>query len=207
MTIEQYRRRLAEARIKEKRFHAIRNAWRGIVVKRSLALKHAIQRRKKRARPHVVGKNKVVGGHAEERLLFAMRYAKKVFRLEYSQDGDWVKGYALTNVPTPPPQLRTDCSWWYTMLRYACGLQGPSLNGGYTGTILTEGKTVSRYYAEKHAGVAVVFGTGTAFHVGISTGDGPNIYQHGTSDIHTGTFDQFGSTTEVRYRAFPNTPL
>lgn len=207
MTIEEYRKRLAEAKVKEKRFHAIRNAWRKIIVKRRLALQHALERRKKRAKPHVVGKNKVAGGSAEERLLFAMQYANKVFRLEYSQPGNWLKGYALTNVPAPPPQHRTDCSWWYTMVRYACGVQGPSLAGGFTGTILTEGKTVSRAYAEKHAGVAVVFGSGTAFHVGISTGDGPNIYQHGTSDIHTGTFDQFGSGTEVRYRAFSNKPL
>jgi hypothetical protein len=203
LTVEEYRARLKDGRAKEKHFIAVRNGWRKIVKKRALQLKHAIERRKAQNKPHVVGKNRVEGGSAEARLLFAMEYAHKVFRLYYSESGTWIKGFALTNVPSNA--YRSDCSWWYTMIRAACGLHGPSLDGGFTGTILTEGKEVSRRYAETHTGVAVVFGSGTGFHVGMSTGSGPNIFQHGVPEVDTGTFDQFGSGTEVRYRSFPNT--
>lgn len=205
MTVEEYRARLKEGEAKEKHFIAVRNTWRAIVRKRTLQLKHAIERRKARDKPHVVGKNEIRGGDAEARLHFGMEYAHRVFRLYYSEAGGWIKGYALTNVPGGA--FRSDCSWWYTMLRYACGLEGPSLNGGYTGTILTEGKEVSRHYAETHTGVAVLFGSGTAFHVAMSTGHGSTVYQHGVPEVDIGTFDQFGPGTEVRYRAFPNTPL
>jgi hypothetical protein len=203
MNVEDYRKRLVEGRAKEKHFVSVRNAWRVIVKKRALQLKHAIERRKALDKPHVVGKNQVVGGKPQERLLFAMEYAHRVFRLEYSEAGSWIKGYGLTNVPGGHG-YRTDCSWWYTMLRYACGLRGPSILGGYTGTILTEGKTVSRAYAESHAGVAVVYGSGTGFHVAMSTGKGPTVYQHGVPEVDTGTFDQFGAGVEVRYRSFSN---
>lgn len=202
MNVADYRKRLVDGRAKEKHFVTIRNAWRAIVKRRALQLKHAIERRKAQAKPRVVGKNKVIGGKPEERLLFAMEYAHKVFRLYYSEEGLWRKGYGLTNVPAGA--YRSDCSWWYTMLRYACGLRGPSLLGGYTGTILTEGKECSRAYAESHAGVAVVFGSGTGFHVAMSTGQGPTVYQHGVPEVNTGTFDQFGAGTEVRYRSFSN---
>jgi hypothetical protein len=204
VTVAEYRARVKSARQHERHFIGLGNAWRTIVKRRVLALKHALERRKAKGLPHVVGRNKVVGGKPEARLLFAMEYASKVFRHEYSQSGSWIKGYALTNVP---PGHRTDCSWWYTMLRYACGLQGPSLSGGFTGTILTEGKEVSREYAEHHAGVAVVYGSGTGEHVGMSTGKGPYVYQHGVPEVDTGTFDEFGPGTEVRYRAFSNKPL
>lgn len=206
MTVEQYRQRLVESKQRELHFVKVRNAWRAIVKKRTIALREAIQRRKALSKPHRSGPNTVSGGSAEARLLYAMELAHRIFRLEYSESGSWVKGYALTNV-LAGQHLRTDCSWWYTMLRYACGLQGPSLSGGYTGTILTEGKEVTRHYAETHAGVAVVFGSGTGFHVGMSTGQGPTIYQHGVPEVNTGTFDQFGAGVAVRYRAFSNKPL
>lgn len=207
MDVAEYRARLVAGKSKELHFSKVRNAWRVIVKRRALQLKHAIERRKAQSKPHVVGKNKVVGGHAEERLAFAMEYAHKIFRLEYSEAGVWTKGFGLTNVPGGKG-FRTDCSWWYTMLRYACGLLGPSLTGGFTGTILTEGKEVSRHYAEHHAGVAVVFGSGDGFHVAMSLGDGtPTTYGHGVPEVDISTFDAFGSGTEVRYRSFPNTAL
>lgn len=206
LTVAEYRARLKDARSREKHFIAVRNTWRRIVKHRALQLKEAIERRKARNKPHRIGRNRVAGGNAEERLLYAMELAHRIFRLDYSEEGSWIKGYGLTNVPAGHG-YRTDCSWWYTMLRFACGLKGPSLLGGYTGTILTEGKEVSRAYAEKHAGVAVVFGSGTGFHVAMSTGQGPTVYQHGVPEVDTGTFDQFGAGTEVRYRSFPNTAL
>jgi hypothetical protein len=205
VTVEEYRARLVEGKANERHFAGVRNAWRKIVRRRARQLREAIQRRKARAKPHVVGHNQVRGGTPAERLLYAMEVAHREFRLYYSEAGTWVRGCALTNVPSNSD--RSDCSWWYTMVRWCCGLEGPSIAGGFTGTILTEGKVVSREYAEKHVGVAVVFGSGDAFHCGMSTGDGPNIYQHGVPEVDTGTFDQFGAGVEVRYRAFPDTEL
>jgi len=207
ITVEEYRARLVDARSKEKHFKKLRNAWRKIVTHRTLQLKEAVERRKKNGKPHRKGRNRVVGGNAAERLVYAMEIAHKVFRLEYSEAGTWVKGYGLTNVPAGHG-YRTDCSWWATMLRLACGLNGPSLEGGYTGTILAEGKQVTRHYAEHHPGVFVVFGSGDGFHVALSLGDGtPTTYGHGVPEVDISTFDAFGPGTEVRYRAFPNTAL
>lgn len=207
LTVEEYRARLVDGKSKEKHFVAVRNAWRVIVKKRALQLKHAIERRKALDKPHLVGKNRIDGGNAAERLVFAMQMAHKLFRLEYSEAGTWVKGYAITNVPGGHG-FRTDCSWWYTMLRKACGLKGPSLDGGYTETIREEGKEVSRHYAEHHPGVAVLFGAPSTFHVAASLGDGtPTTYGHGVPEVDISTFDAFGPSVEVRYFAFPNTPI
>jgi hypothetical protein len=207
LTVEEFRKRLADGKSKELHFVKVRSAWRAIVKKRALQLKHAIERRKAKSKPHVVGGNRVVGGTAPQRLVFAMEYAHKVFRLEYSEAGTWVEGYGLTNVPGGHG-FRTDCSWWVTMIRYACGLEGPSIIGGYTGTILTEGKEVTRHYAETHPGVCVVFGSGAGFHTALSLGNGTSTtYGHGVPEVDISTFDAFGSGTEVRYRAFPNTPI
>jgi hypothetical protein len=204
MTVAEYRKRLKTAQSKEKHFVGLRNAWRKVVKHRTLQLKEALERRKAQNKPHRTGRNQVRGGTPQARLLYAMELAHKVFRLEYSESGSWVEGFAITNVP--PGGHRTDCSWWYTMLRYACDLKGPSIGGGYTGTILIEGKPCSREHAEKTAGIAVVFGSGTAFHVAMSTGKGPTVYQHGVPEVDTGTFDQFGASTEVRFRTFPDQP-
>jgi hypothetical protein len=209
LTVEEYRARLKDGQAKEKHFIGVRNAWRAIVKKRALQLKHALERRKAQQKPHVVGKGaamRVVGGTAPERLVFAMQYAHKVFRLEYSEAGTWVKGYGLTNVPAGRG-YRTDCSWWYTMLRFACGIKGPSIDGGYTGAILTEGKVVDEAYARTHPGTAVIFGSGDGFHAAASLGDGSDAcYQHGVPEVDIGTFGQFGADTEVRFRAFDNHP-
>lgn len=207
MTVKEYRERLVVGKSKEKHFVKLRNAWRKIVKHRALQLKEALSHRKAKGQPHRKGRNEVVGGSPEGRLVFAMELAHKIFRLEYSEAGSWIKGFGLTNVPAGHG-YRTDCSWWYTMLRLACGLKGPNLEGGYTGSILEEGRVVDRHYAEHHAGVAVVFGSGTGFHVAMSLGNGtPTTYGHGVPEVDISTFDAFGPGTEVRYRAFPNDPL
>jgi hypothetical protein len=207
LTVAEYRARLATARSKEKHFVKLRNAWRKIAAHRALQLKEALEHRKANGKPHRKGRNTIVGGSAEERLVYAMQIAHKVFRLEYSEAGTWVEGYGLTNVPGGKG-YRTDCSWWFTMLRKACGLHGPSLTGGYTGTILAEGKEVTEHYAEHHPGVAIVFGSGEGFHVAMSLGDGTRTtYGHGVPEVDISTFDAFGAGTEVRCRAFPNTAL
>lgn len=208
------KRRLREARHREQtaRTRKARNLWRRLVKKRTHQLRQAIERRKANQRPHIVVHKHASGGFhltceggtPAERLLYAARYAHRVARLHYLEGGTYLGGFALHNVPSDWD--RSDCSWWYCELRRICGLPDP-LGGDtvrYTGSILEKGREVSRHYAETHTGVAVVFGAGTAFHVGMSTGSGPNIWQHGTATFREGTFDEFGAGTQVRYRAFPD---
>jgi hypothetical protein len=208
LTEAEAKKRLEQARerARHSKTRKARNLWRRLVRKRTRQLREAIQRRKARDKPHVVDHRYVRGGREEERQLYAMRIAHKEFALGYLESTiDWLDGYALTNVPNPSADKhRTDCTWWGLDLKLVCGL-GHLIKGfpRYTGSILDKGKEVSREYAEKHVGVFVVFGSGTAFHAGLSTGNGPNIYQHGTAPVEKGTFDQFGPAVEVRYRVLP----
>lgn len=210
------KRRLREAQRHEEAAptrHA-RNEWKRIVRKREHQVTEVARRDRRAHRPHVVEHAKrdgglhftIEGGTATERLLYACRYAHKTARLHYLEGGVYIHGYALVNVPSDAD--RSDCSWWYCELFAACGLRDP-LGGDpvrFTGSILEKGRPVSRRYAETHIGVAVVFGSGTGFHVGMSCGNGPNIWQHGTPTFRKGTFDEFGPGTEVRYRAFDLVP-
>lgn len=206
MTAAEYRARVATARQHAHHFAKLRNFWRAVVRKRVRQAKEAATRRKARRKPHVVGRNQVRGGSARERLLYAAKVAAKEFRLYYSESGSvYPHLWALTNVPSD--SYRSDCSLWFTWLYKTCGLLDP--NGGaygepviYTGTLLQGGREVSREFAEKHAGCAVIFGSGTGIHVGMSTGEGPTIYQHGQEPVEGGTFDEFGPGVEVRYRDY-----
>lgn len=202
MTAAEYRQRVASAKRKARHFLGLRNFWRTVVRKRVRQMKAAATGRAARQKPHVVkGKpNTVRGGSPAERLLFAAETAMREARHYYSETGSYVEGHALTNVPNDSD--RSDCSWFYIELYRCCGLPVPiTTEPRYTGSILS-GQPVSREYAEKHVGVAVVFGAGTGIHVGMSTGDGPNIIQHGQEPVERGTFDEFGPGTEVRYRKF-----
>lgn len=216
LTEHEARRRFHEAQRHEENAptRKARNLWRGIVRKRGHQLTEVVKRERREAHPHVVTHKlhrdgfhyTVEGGNPADRLLYACRYAHKTARLHYLEGGTYRPGFALTNVPTDAD--RSDCSWWFCELYRICGLRDP-LHGDttrYTGTILSHGRPVSRRYAEHHTGVAVVFGSGEGFHVGMSTGDGPNIWQHGTPTFRKGTFDEFGPGTEVRYRAFDLVP-
>lgn len=212
LTEKQARRRLEEARhrLQHAKTRKARNLWRRIVRRRTHQLAQAVSRRKAHGKPHVVLHRRhhngmrytIEGGSPEERLLYAWRYAHKHARLHYLEDGPYLDGYGLTNVPSDDD--RSDCSRHYLEQYRTCRLKDP-LEGDstrYTGSILEKGRPVSRHYAETHVGVAVVFGSGEGFHVGMSAGNGPNIWQHGTPTFRKGTFDEFGSGVQVRYRAF-----
>lgn len=155
-------------------------------------------------KPRHVSPNKVRGGRPEKRLLFAARLAEQHYRHYYSEKGTLTLDFGITNVPND--SYRSDCSTAFTALYKACGLHDPNnLHYGgdpYTGTLLEGGKEVSRRFAEYHAGCAVVFGSGTGIHVGMSTGEGPTIIQHGKEPMEGGTFDEFGPGVEVRYRYY-----
>lgn len=204
LTEAEAEQRLQEARERERRSKTrrARNLWRRLVRRRTRQLREAIERRKARDKPHVVDHRLVRGGRDEERQLYAMRIAHREFALGYFESTiDWLDGYALTNVPNPTADRhRTDCTWWGLDLKFVCGL-GHRIAGfpRYTGSILTNGRTVSREYAETHVGVFVVFGSGDGFHAGLTTGKGPTLYQHGRAPIDKGTFDQFGPAVQVRY--------
>ena len=197
MSAAEYRERIAHAAEQTRRFRRLSHLWR----RRLGTLRQAYRRR--REQPKVVGVNQVLGGSPRTRLLYAAEQAIRTFRPFYGETGSWDAGYALTNVPDN--SYRSDCSWWFTALYRCCGLDDPNgagYSGGFTGTLLAHGRVVSRRFAETHAGCAVLFGDGDAFHVGIGTGRGATIYQHGQAPIETGTFDQFGPGVLVRYRDY-----
>lgn len=215
-TEAQARRWLKEAQHREEaaKTRKARNAWRRVRQRRAHILR-AIERRDNLAKhPHIVhhkhpvspGFEYVVrGGTEAERQIFAWRYAHHHARLHYSEPGLYLPGYFLHNVPSDDD--RSDCSWAFLECRRVCGL--PDFVHGdtvrYTESIRELGREVDQHFAERHTGVAVLFGSPT-FHVGMSVGskDHPSdeIWQHGTPTFRKGTFGQFGPGTEVRFATF-----
>lgn len=147
--------------------------------------------------PHV-SNGHVIGGSPEERLNFSSHYAQKHWHDYYSEEGSYDEAHSLDNANFSG--RRRDCSWWYLEDRRACGLPTISIEPRFTGSILDQGRIVSREYAESHIGVAVVYGSGSGFHVGKSTGHGPFTWEHGTPTLNAGHFDEFGPSTQVQYR-------
>lgn len=186
-----------------------RNLWRHLVVKRRRKLKEVLLRKKKRNKPHVAAPNMVRGKadtlrQKEKLVLYAMRIAHKEFRLYY-RDGGSMPGdrWALTNVIGD--WLRSDCSLWDGDVFITCGLGDVLFKGRtirFTGTALEAGTVCTREYAEKHVGCGVIWGSGSAFHMGLSTGKGPWVYAHGRPPISKDHFDVFGPGVEVRYRKY-----
>jgi hypothetical protein len=150
--------------------------------------------------------NKVSGGTKEQRLaVCAVQSSKRcgtgARRNFYSQAGTWDVDRCLTGEPYGH---RSDCSSWYTSVFKSCGLEDPngnSFHGGFTGTLVSHGKQVSREYAMHHPGVAVIYGSGDGHHVELSLGDGSTrTIGHGSAPIDLGTFDMLGGV--VRYFAY-----
>lgn len=186
----------------DKRLHYWRNKERLAYRRRHFLKTHIKIRLQELARlgPHVTNGH-VIGGSPEERLTFSSHYAQKHWHDYYSETGAYDEAHSLDNADHDGK--RRDCSWWYLEDRRICGLSTLSLEPRYTGSILGNGHSVSRAYAETHVGVAVVYGSGTGFHVGKSTGHGPFTWEHGTPTLNAGHFDEFGPGTEVRYRVLP----
>jgi hypothetical protein len=189
-------RRLHYWREKERKAYLRRNHLR-------VALKRALKKLAKQG-PRVQridGKLCVRGGTAEERIVALFTYAVKHWVAYYSESGAYDEDHSLNN--HDHDGKRRDCSWQGIEARRACGLPTIDFEPRFTGSAL-ECKKVSRRYAETHAGVWVIYGSGEGFHMGTSTGHGPFVWQHGTPTLSTGHFDEFGPGTEVRYRAMPN---
>jgi hypothetical protein len=142
---------------------------------------------------------RVIGGNAEERLHRAFNYARKHWHDYYSEGGSYDENHSLDNAHHG--DKRRDCSWDAIETRRACDLKTIDTEPRFTGSCLDFGRVVDRHYAETHCGVWVIYGSGTAFHMGTSTGHGPFTWEHGTPTLNTGHFDEFGVGTDVRYRA------
>lgn len=202
MTEAQAKRTLQEARAKAARFRRLRNLWR-VKVRRRLHRVRYIRRH----HVHFEG-DYVVGGTLQERIAYLFEHAPKLFRLYYSEEGNYYAGaWAIHNVPDDT--WRSDCSSWArNVLKSVRDLHESAsrilgaASAFYTGWVTANCEQVDRRYAETHIGTAVIYGTGTGFHMGLSMGDGDRTIEHGREPLDYGTFGEFGPGTEVRYYKF-----
>lgn len=159
---------------------------------------------KKLSGPNVKG-NKVRGGTEGERLRKALltaaaKCAGGSRRNFYAQAGAYSCNYALTGEPYG---YRSDCSQFGAAIYKACKLGDPNNTGftsGYTGTLESHGRGVSREYARKHPGCAVLFGShGATHHVEWSLGDGTeHTVGHGSAPVDLGSFDLLSGPVQFR---------
>lgn len=195
LVLERADRRLKYWRAKERKAYLRRHHLR-VALKR---LVKKLARREPLVLRHGGGMFSVVGGNAEERLHRAFGWAMKHWHEYYSESGLYTLVNVLTNAGMR--HLRSDCSRTAIEVRRVCGLKTIDAEPRFTGSALTFGRDVDRHYAETHCGVWVIFGSGEGFHMGTTTGHGPFTWEHGTPALDIGHFDEFGSGTEVRYRA------
>jgi hypothetical protein len=156
--------------------------------------------------PKVKG-NKVVGGTPEKRLQVCMLASAARCKSGkrpnfYSQFGAFDVQHCLSG---PSHDHRDDCSSWFTSVYESCGLPDPNgtgYTGGYTGTLGTHGKQISREEAKRTPGAAVLFGSSPFHHVEAAIGDGTeHTIGHGSAPVDMGTFDLLGGP--VQFRKYP----
>lgn len=156
--------------------------------------------------PKVEG-NKVTGGTDDQKLQLALLTAAQKCatgkrRNFYSQAGTYDVEHAITGEPYGH---RSDCSQFGAAIYHSCGLHDPNdqgFRGGFTGTLESHGRSVTRNFARHNAGCAVLFGPhGATHHVEWSLGDGTeHTVGHGSSPVDVGTFDLLSGT--VQFRAY-----
>jgi hypothetical protein len=174
--------------------------WQVIVGRRDEALKELLSET-----PRLVAPNLIEGGTPVERFELMAHKAVETARDFYSETGaEDDDAWAITNVPDD--SYRSDCSKWSQVSNKTIQIPDPTgTNFGpmFTGTVVANCEQVDRAFAEANPGTAVVFGSGNGFHMGRSMGHGTNlIVQHGVPPVQWGTFDEFGSGTEVRFYKF-----
>lgn len=126
----------------------------------------------------------------------------------YTQAGAWSVTHALDGEPIG---YRSDCSQWSTSVSHEAGAPDPNDNnygGGFTGTMLTGGHSITRN--QLRPGDDVIYGSGNGFHTERYIGDGhPNhslgqtgnqrTAGHGSPPIDFGIVDLIPGV-ETRYR-------
>jgi len=144
--------------------------------------------------PNIVG-NKATGGTKQERLkAVALKSASECSAGRrhnfYSQAGSWDVDHCITGESYGE---RSDCSSWVTSVYKSCGLPDPNgadYSGGYTGTLITNGKRINRSQLEP--GDLVLYGGGTGHHVELFVGPGDRTTGHGSAPVDAGVIDLFG---------------
>jgi len=109
----------------------------------------------------------------------------------YSQPGSWNVDRVITGESSG---MRSDCSQWFTSVYKACGLEDPNgtgYTGGYTGTLVAQGKRISE--SELQPGDAIIYGSGTGFHVEMYVGPGNKTIGHGSAPIDPGVINLTGN--------------
>jgi hypothetical protein len=151
--------------------------------------------------------NKVVGGSPEKRLQACMlasaaRCAGGKRPNFYSQVGAFDVQHCLTG---PSRDHRDDCSSWFASVFWSCGLPDPNgtgYTGGWTGTLATHGKQISREEAKRTPMAAVLYGSAPFHHVEAAIGDGTeHTIGHGSAPVDIGSFDMLPGP--VQFRKYP----
>lgn len=137
--------------------------------------------------------NKITGGTARQRLVAgalaaAANCSSGKRRNVYSQAGAYTVQRGITGEPVG---YRTDCSQFVTSIYWSAGLEDPNgenWTGGYTGTLVREGKWVN----SPQPGDLVLYGSGTAHHVEMYVGPGDKTIGHGSAPVDAGVINLFG---------------
>jgi hypothetical protein len=169
-------------------------------------LRARLEKLREQKGPKVKG-NKVVGGTPEKRLQVCMltsaaRCAKGTRTNFYSQVGAFDVQHSISG---PSRDHRDDCSSWFTSVYWSCGLPDPNgtgYTGGFTGTLATHGKQISREEARNTPMAAVLFGSPPFHHVEAAIGDGTeHTIGHGSGPVDMGSFDLLSGP--VQFRKYP----
>jgi hypothetical protein len=154
--------------------------------------------------PFQKGENSVKGGKPRDRIKFAALLSARDCAIGdrhnfYQQEGTWDVNHCLTGEAYGE---RSDCSSWFTSVYKTCGLPDPNgenFSAGYTGTLGTHGKWISR--SQLQPGDAILFGTAPFHHVELYIGEGKTI-GHGSAPVNQGIVDLFGVGYPQEYRTF-----
>jgi cell wall-associated NlpC family hydrolase len=116
----------------------------------------------------------------------------------YSQSGTWDVDHAISGESYGH---RSDCSSFVTSVYKAAGLTDPNRNdyrGGFTGTLVAHGRTVSR--SDLKPGDLIIYGPGDGHHVEMYVGPGDKTIGHGSAPVDPGAVYQIPGT--VRFRSY-----
>jgi cell wall-associated NlpC family hydrolase len=108
----------------------------------------------------------------------------------YSQTGAFDANHCITG---PAYGHRDDCSSWFASAYHSAGASDPNgerFTAGYTGTLVANGREISR--SELKPGDAVIYGSGAGHHVEMFVGPGDKTIGHGSAPVDAGVIDLFG---------------